>query len=336
MTSARGTKMTRTRRYRVAAVAMVVGAIGASCTGSDPAMVRERLDADSLGIRANAGFFDQEEFERTEEWLGQPISYTVQFTGRKSPKAMNRATFGLLAAPDSTLPNVADRIDLVIAVALAFDETDDGTELSDPASALRLTTDGTYDDSYRRVARRLIEAGYPDAIIRLGHEFNGGWPPWSSVGNEAEFIAAWRHVHGVLREESPDFRFDWTSVRANWEETAPPAWPGDEFVDFVGMDVYWRRGRFNDERWQDDYIDNMIAQRDFAIEHDKPVSYPEWGIEGRDESRYIEAMYDWFVSLPDEGPGHLAYQSYFDGGGGFALANYPLAEARFRELFGSG
>lgn len=316
-------------------MAVLLGVVGASCSDAESQTVRERLDADALGIRANAGFFDLGEFERTEEWLGQSISYTVQFTGRKSPKAMNRAAFGLLAAPDSTLPNVADRIDLVIAVALAFDETDDGEELGDPASVLRLTADGAFDDSYRRVAQRLIEAGYPDAIIRLGHEFNGGWPPWSSVGNETEFIAAWRHVHAVFRQESPDFLFDWTSIRANWAETAPMAWPGDDVVDFVGMDVYWRRGRFNDERWQIEYVDNLIAQRNFAIEHGKPVSYPEWGMEGRDESRYIEAMYDWFVSLPDEGPGRLAYQSYFDGGGDFALENYPLAEARYRELFGS-
>ena len=312
MRSGRVGRPPRTLRIQVAALTLAVGVIGASCTGSDPAIVREQLDADSLGIRANAGFFDQDEFERTEEWLGQSISYTVQFTGRKSPKAMNRAAFGLLAAPDAMLPNVAD-----------------------PAARLQRTSSGEHDESYIRVAERLVEAGYPDAIVRLGHEFNGGWPPWSSVGNEAEFIAAWRHVHGVFRRVSPDFLFDWTSVRANWAETAPAAWPGDEYVDFVGMDVYWRRGRWNDERWQIDYVDNLIAQRDFAIEHGKPVTYPEWGMEGRDESRYIEAMYDWFVSLPDEGPGRLAYQSYFDGGGDFAIANYPLAEARYRELFGS-
>ena len=93
MKPGRVSKVPRTRRYRAVAVAMVAGAIGASCTGLDPATVRDQLDPDSLGIRANPGFFDQEEFEQAEEWLGRAISYTVQFTGRKSPKAMNSAAF---------------------------------------------------------------------------------------------------------------------------------------------------------------------------------------------------------------------------------------------------
>jgi hypothetical protein len=222
---------------------------------------------------------------------------------------------------------------------LAFREdnqgrTDAGTSGFD---GLMLTASGEHDDAYRRVARRLVEAGYGDAVIRLGHEFNGAWAPWSAVGVEQAFIAAWQHVHGVFRAESADFQFDWTGMRARWQQTAPPAYPGDDYVDYVGMDLYWRAkgsDKWDEGRWQRDFAVNLVAQRDFAIQHGKQTSYPEWGLLGGDVPEFIDAMHAWLGSLPAEGPGSVAYHAYFDGGGDHALDRYPNAEERFLRLFG--
>ena len=77
-------------------------------------------------------------------------------------------------------------------------------------------------------------------MIRLGHEVDDAWPSWSARNNGAEYIAAFRHVHDVLSSESPGFRFDWTSTRAGFGRWGLPAYPGDAYVDVIGLDTYWR------------------------------------------------------------------------------------------------
>ena len=85
-----------------------------------------------------------------------------------------------------------------------------------------------------------MDAGYEDAIIRLGHEFDGDWAPYSARDNADAYVAAFRHVHDVMTAESPAFRFDWTSMVPDFLEYGPAAYPGDDVVDIIGIDVYWR------------------------------------------------------------------------------------------------
>jgi hypothetical protein len=294
----------------------------------------------TLGFRAGAGLFDDEEFLETEEWLGHPIAYTVQYTGRRSQRDMNGSAFGLLAGESATLPEFAHRLKLSITVPLGFGTANAGDREGREQIRANLVevAEGKYDEAYRRVATRLIEAGYGDAVIRLGYEFNGAWAPWSSRTNEDEFIAAWRHVHEVLRAEGPDFQFEWTAIRPAWFEWGAAAYPGDEYVDIIGMDVYWRihDGGFlwDAGTWERQYMRVLRDHFSFATAHGKPVSYPEWGLDGGDVPQFIEAMYEWLDGLPTQGPGRLLYHSYFDGREQFDLDQYPRARATYQRLFG--
>lgn len=310
--------------------------VGASACGSSSGETPD----DTLGMRVGGGLFDLESFEAVEAELGVPIRYTVQFTGRQTQKDMNGSAFGLLAAADAELPTVADRVELSITVPLAFGQakarTQDGR--AEIAQNLQSVIDGEHDDAYRRVGARLVEAGYADAIIRLGHEFNGAWAPWASRTNEELYIAAFRHVHDVLTEESPDFRFDWTAMRTGWEEWGEVAYPGDDYVDIIGMDVYWRTedlGSWSTDSWQSGYIPILRSHHRFAVERNKPVSYPEWGVVGAESPEFVLAMHDWLATLPDEGPGQLLYHAYFNTKGEYALGNYPKTYDVFVELFGT-
>lgn len=294
----------------------------------------------SLGMRVGSGFFDADRFVDTEDWLDTEIAYTVQFTGRQSQKDMNGSAFGLLAADGAELPEFSDRVDLSISVPLGFGRSNAHTRegRDEIADNLRAVVDGEHDAAYRRVAGRLIDAGYSDAIIRLGHEFNGAWAPWSSRTNEEHFIAAWRHVHQLFRSMSSDFTFDWTAVRPTWDEWGPIAYPGDDYVDIVGLDIYWKvtgdQLAWETDVWDRNYLSVLRDHLAFAQIHDKQVSYPEWGLSGADTPRFIEAMRDWFDSLPAEGPGSMSYQAYFNNDGPFSLDKYPLARATYRRLFG--
>lgn len=292
-------------------------------------------------MRVGTGFFDLAAFQAAETELGSQLLYTVQFTGRQSQRDMNGSAFGLLASEEAGLPIVADRLNLSITVPLGFGNANARTAegRDEIASNLEGVASGEYDDAYRRVARRLIEGGYPDAIIRLGHEFNGAWAPWSSRDNEAAYIAAYRHVHDVLTSESDQFRFDWTSMRNSWLDYGPDAYPGDDYVDIIGLDVYWRANNadsvWDSGVWEQDFVSVMRNHQNFAAERDKPVSYPEWGVGGADNPMFIEAMHGWFAEMPEDGPGRLEYQAYFNSGDEFALDNYPNAEDAYLRLFGS-
>jgi mannan endo-1,4-beta-mannosidase len=97
-------------------------------------------------------------------------------------------------------------------------------------------------DSYLRAFAQSVRAfGHP-VIISFGHEMNGGWYTWGSGRQSpADFVAAWRHVVDVFREEgATKVTWVWT-VNSKNAATAPlaPWWPGSAYVNWVGVDGYY-------------------------------------------------------------------------------------------------
>ena len=194
---------------------------------------------------------------------------------------------------------------LVLGVPMLVDG---GGNLADGAA-------GDYDRYFRELAQKLVAAGDGAATIRLGWEFNGRWFPWRvspRAGNPddaREFVADWRHIVILMRSASGShFKFDWTVNDGSSDINPTTAYPGDAYVDFVGVDAYdegWANngGRIADPslRW------NQIARQQyglnywaaFARSHGKRLSVPEWGLVtnspngGGDDPTYIRHMYQW-------------------------------------------
>ena len=319
--------------------AIVLTLIATSLIGlSSPSQAADGLDASTLGMRPSGGFLKQGRLDQYEAALGQPIQWYVAMAGRGSPNQMRSATYGQVRADDAVLPTIADRINLVMTIPLAFGDANAKTVQgrADIRRNLVETASGRWDEEYRLTAQSLIEGGFADATIRLGHEFSGDWYPWSAPHTESQYIAAYRHVHEVLSQESPDFTFEWTGARVSFIEFGPDAYPGDDVVDIIGLDIY-NALDLNHSKWTRQYESVLVAHRDFAIEHGKPVAYSEWANRSIDEPEYIQRMYDWFVGLPDAGGGSLLYQSYFNASEDrFDLDRYPHSKQRYLELFGVG
>lgn len=104
---------------------------------------------------------------------------------------------------------------------------------------------GVHDDLLRRWcdgARR-----YPGRVlVRLMHEANGNWYPWSvahrgdAVTDPGQWQEAWRRVVGIAREQGPpDLAFVFC---ANADDVggvpAEAYWPGAGWVDVLGVDGY--------------------------------------------------------------------------------------------------
>jgi len=104
-------------------------------------------------------------------------------------------------------------------------------------NGLRDVTKGVYDTYLRTWARAAAKVGQP-IFLRVGHEMNDPYHyPWGPQNNLAiDFVAAWRHIHGVFKEENA------TNVLWVWSPHPAYGWfeayfPGADFVDWVGVGV---------------------------------------------------------------------------------------------------
>lgn len=83
-------------------------------------------------------------------------------------------------------------------------------------------------------------------LVRILHEFNGNWYPWCLLKNDRDpklFVKAFRHMHDLfVKENVTNVRFIWCpnsmSVPQESWNYIMDAYPGDEYVDLLGMDIY--------------------------------------------------------------------------------------------------
>jgi hypothetical protein len=214
---------------------------------------------------------------------------------------------------------------------------------------------GNYDAYFKETARHLVEAGLGSSWVRVGHELNGTWYRWSAQKDPAAYAEYYRHIITAMRSvPGQSFKFDWNvAVGGDLHMDATKAYPGDEYVDAIGQDVYdqkWNApGASADDRWR-----SLVAPvgataqglefwATFATQHGKPVAFGEWGLVGEgsqmahggaggDSPSYIDHMHQWFATH------NTAYEIYFnrdapDGSHRIDGGAFPQSAARYAELF---
>ena len=105
---------------------------------------------------------------------------------------------------------------------------------------------GKYDAEIRSYARTVRAFGC-HVVLSFGHEMNRWWYPWGLPWTKPSvFIAAWRHFHDIFRAEGAfNVIWSWDPSHQYTEfkpgKAASPAsdwYPGDRYVDWVGLDGY--------------------------------------------------------------------------------------------------
>ena len=205
-------------------------------------------------------------------------------------------------------------------------------------SSLKAAATGAFDVYYASEARVLAHAR-PDPQglihIRVGWELNGDWFPWSAEGKEQDFIATFRHIVDLFRSVSSKFRFEWN---INYGRSMDPAraFPGDQYVDVIGMDFYWTPKYLGD-----DPVAAFATIRDgqygfrylqnFAIAHHKPLAFSEWGIQTDNAQPFIELVHQWIDTYG------IIYHNYWnsdsDVPGRLSGGQWPHSGAAFRQAF---
>ncbi|MBQ7736900.1 MAG: hypothetical protein IJT62_03600 [Oscillospiraceae bacterium] len=100
---------------------------------------------------------------------------------------------------------------------------------------------GGMHDEYITLYLQGLAESCPDRpiLIRFAHEmelrpeYGGGWYSWQYKGGENEYKAAWIHLVELGREICPQAKWIWAPNRA--DGYAAPFYPGDEYVDYVGV-----------------------------------------------------------------------------------------------------
>src|ERR1022692_1416292 len=100
---------------------------------------------------------------------------------------------------------------------------------------------GRYDAYLRAYATRVREFGHP-VILGFAPEANGNWYPWGwTRSSPAAWVAAWRHVVTIFRQQEADnVTWIWT-VNESYPGSGPlrDYWPGAAYVDWAGIDGYY-------------------------------------------------------------------------------------------------
>ncbi len=101
----------------------------------------------------------------------------------------------------------------------------------EPSAGLEAVRDDAYVRSF---ARALRDYGHP-VLLRFAPEMNGAWTAWH--GDPATYRAKFALIARVVREEAPNVALVWSP---NFVGDAPmdDYYPGDEWVDWVGVNLY--------------------------------------------------------------------------------------------------
>lgn len=123
-------------------------------------------------------------------------------------------------------------------------------------------------------------------LIRFAHEMNlreSVWWPGHFGQDASTFVAAWRHVHDVFSQENVT-NVEWVWA-PNYESNPLDDWndrnnyyPGDAYVDWVGVDGYnWGSPRWDtfSEVYDSSQYDYVL--KDFACRYPKPQLITEIG-----------------------------------------------------------
>ncbi len=113
-----------------------------------------------------------------------------------------------------------------------------------PTYSLLNIINGAFDSYITNYALAVKAWNHP-IFIRFAHEMNGNWYPWSEQinGNSSgQYVQMWQHVHDIFTAQGvTNVTWAWTPM--NTDENGQLGnlahyYPGDAYVDWVGIDGY--------------------------------------------------------------------------------------------------
>ena len=239
-------------------------------------------------------------------WFGEVDKSDVKSVTGSHPGVIGVDFSGLSGRPDNMIEDEKNNLRKIIAdtynrggvttVAWHFNNPVSKTnfywnDFTAAAAVKDIIPGGAYNEKYKAILRTIadlaksikgLDRKIVPVIFRPYHEFDGDWFWWGrSHCSVDEFKSLWRFTVSYLRDSlgvhnfiyafSPDCKF-------NTEAEYLERYPGDEWVDMVGVDDYadfGRDGRYNLERG----IKLLKIVSDYAQKAGKLAAFTETGLE---------------------------------------------------------
>lgn len=332
----------------------------AASAGTDLTATEATEASNVESLKGRLGVFTGTDVDATqsfEDWIGRKITYAVDFGTREN--------WSQIANPSAVLAEWKDSgYRLVLAVPMLPTELI-SSDLSDSAQQtlkkklMGQGGDGDYNEYFVTLAENLVAADQSNAILRVGWEMNIEDWPWGTDDPDL-YIDFYRQIVKSMRSvDGADFEFDWNVNNGFNPNDGEDYYPGDKYVDYVGVDVYDLdsnvypypkkcndacREKRQTQAWEEAIYGSAHGLgfwTEFAAEHDKPVSLPEWALwdryddtGGADNPNFIKYMHDYITRKSN----NVAYANYFnynsEQGDHSITKSFPKSKKVFLKLFG--
>jgi hypothetical protein len=210
---------------------------------------------------------------------------------------------------------------------------------------------GDYDANWRTFGATLAAKGRQASIVRLAWQFNGNDVEWSAT-DPVPWVDCFRRVVTAIRVNAPEARIDWSMNAHGTDEPQGgdtfDVYPGDDFVDVIGIDAYDMTPSSPDEASFTEQCrgpEGICTVADFARRHGKRLGVGQWAVvtcngfgdRGDDNAFYVERMHRLFQENADI----MGYETYYNDRKTRSFCTSlldpveaPTASARYQQLWG--
>lgn len=193
---------------------------------------------------------------------------------------------------------------------------------------------GAYNSRWQTAINNIKthRAGKGLSFVRFAHEANMNFSQWAVMpGEEAAYKTTFCNVATMAHAAGLKMTWSFNDGTLGGAATPIAAYPGDDCVDVVGPDTYdWDTP--HDAKMGDGSPIGIEAWRQFALSHNKPLAFPEWGANNtqgqtKDNPEYIKRMNDFMTKNAGSGPGQFIYDVYFnENEGGYKIEIFPVGD----------
>ncbi|HEY5266560.1 MAG TPA: glycosyl hydrolase, partial [Acidimicrobiales bacterium] len=214
----------------------------------------------------------------------------------------------------------------------------------DPSIWEQSCANGDFNSYATQLGTNLVAAGLQNSVIRLGAEMNGVWES-DFIGTTTQDQTMWatcfaNEVTALRQAVGEHFLIDWNPNACKGAYTYANYYPGNAYVDIVGLDLYdVACATPNTPVPFAPLASEPFGLNDFeafAAAQGKPMSFPEWAlatIPSGGDPAYINGIGSTVAN------GNFAFETYFMGGGTNSKAlplgsSTPLSNAAYQNWFG--
>jgi hypothetical protein len=167
---------------------------------------------------------------------------------------------------------------------------------------------GEYDEFLKNYAQTVKDFGHP-VLFRLGNEMNGDWCPYSSYNTSKDtmiFKEFYIYIHKIFDEAGADnVIWIWNPNGKSfpdfeWNDEVM-YYPGDDYVDIVGLTAYNTGTYYSDEKWNEfAALYDPIYAKSSGL-YSQPMMITEFASSsvGGDKNQWIRNMFDQIGNYPN-------------------------------------